>query len=241
MINTFSQIDYLASSGRSPWHRASAFPKLLLTVLFVALAVSTPSWGVLIMLLVAALTLCVTARVPVKLIVAAATTPILFSFIFVFAHARADWYEPLILFARPMVSSLTAVWLVASTPYPDLFAPLSRILPRAVGDGLFLTYRAVFALMDQVERMWKALRLRGAMARPVRQRFAVMGEAVGTVVLAGFDRSHRLYQAMRLRGHSGRICGCRHYLEFAPADLWVAVTAAVVTLASVLLWGLGRS
>lgn len=238
MINTFSQIDYLASSGRSPWHRASAFPKLLLTGWFVAIAVATPSWGVLVMLLVAALALCVTARVPLKLVFAAATTPILFSFIFVFAHARADWDEPLILFARPMVASLTAVWLVASTPYPDLFAPLSRILPRAVGDSLFLTYRAVFALMDQVERMWKALRLRGAMARPVRQRFAVMGEAVGTVVLAGFDRSHRLYQAMRLRGHSGRICGCRHYLDFTPADLWVAIVAVLVTIASVLLWGL---
>jgi energy-coupling factor transporter transmembrane protein EcfT len=283
VINTFSQIDYLASSGRSPWHRASAFPKLLLTGWFVAIAVATPSWGVLVMLLVAALALCVTARVPLKLVFAAATTPILFSFIFVFAHARADWDEPLlvaalalcvtarvrehedereqdrrgrrrehqlerharadwdeplILFARPMVASLTAVWLVASTPYPDLFAPLSRILPRAVGDSLFLTYRAVFALMDQVERMWKALRLRGAMARPVRQRFAVMGEAVGTVVLAGFDRSHRLYQAMRLRGHSGRICGCRHYLDFTPADLWVAIVAVLVTIASVLLWGL---
>ncbi len=238
MINAFSQIDFLASSGRSAWHRASAFPKLMLTTLFVALAVGTPSWGVLAMLLVSALLLCITARVPAKLIGAAATTPILFSFIFVFAHARADWDEPLVLFARPMIASLTAVWLVASTPYPDLFAPLSRVLPRAVGDSLFLTYRAVFALMDQVERMWKALRLRGAMARPVRQRFAVMGEAVGTVVLAGFDRSHRLYQAMRLRGHSGRICGCRHYLEFTSADLWVAVTAVLVTVASVALWGM---
>jgi cobalt/nickel transport system permease protein len=238
VINTFSQIDYLASSGRSPWHRASAFPKLLLTGWFVVIAVATPSWGVLVMLLVAALAMCATACVPLKLVVAAATTPILFSLIFVFAHARADWGESLMLFARPMIASLTAVWLVASTPYPDLFAPLSRILPRAVGDSLFLTYRAVFALMDQVERMWKALRLRGAMARPVRQRFAVMGEAVGTVVLAGFDRSHRLYQAMRLRGHSGRICGCRHYLDFTPADLWVAVVAVLVTIASVLLWGL---
>jgi hypothetical protein len=44
LINTFAQIDDLASAGRSPWHRASAFPKMLLTLLFVVLAVSTPSW-----------------------------------------------------------------------------------------------------------------------------------------------------------------------------------------------------
>jgi len=225
MINTFSQIDFLASSGTSLWHRASAFAKLLLTALFVAIVVVTPSWGVVAGLLLTAIGLCITARVPGRLVAAAATTPLLFSIIFVSAHFRTDWDEPLILLARPMVASLTAVWLVSTTPYPDLFAPLSRILPRSVGDTLFLTYRAVFALLDRVERMWKALRLRGAMARPVRERFSVMGEAVGTVVLSGFDRSQRLYQAMQLRGHSGRICGCRHYLDFTREDFWLLVLA----------------
>ena len=86
--------------------------------------------------------------------------------------------------------------------------------------------------------MWTALRLRGAMARPVNQRFSLMGEAVGTVVLSGFDRSHRLYQAMQLRGHSGRVCGCRHYLELTRDDGWVLAAAAWAGVASVLLWGL---
>jgi energy-coupling factor transporter transmembrane protein EcfT len=230
MINTFAQIDYLASSGHSVWHRSSAFAKLLLTGWYVGLAVATPSWGVLALLLATALGLCLSARVPRRLMLAAASTPLMFSLIFVFAHIQADWDEPLILIARPMVASLTAVWLVSTTPYPDLFAPLSRVLPRGVGDSLFLTYRAVFALLARVERMWSALRLRGAMQRPVRQRFGLLGEAVGTVVLSGFDRSQRLYQAMQLRGHSGRICGCRHYLEFTPEDFWVLVAA---------VWGLG--
>ena len=226
MINTFAQIDHLASAGRSVWHGASAFAKLLLTALYVAIAVTTPSWGVLVALLATAIALCVTARVPRKLAIAAASTPLLFSLIFVLAHLRADWDEPLILIARPMVASLTAVWLVSTTPYPDLFAPMSRVLPRGVGDSLFLTYRAVFALLDRVERVWTALRLRGALARPVRQRFSVLGEAVGTVVLSGFERSQRLYQAMQLRGHAGRVCGCRHWLEFTRQDFWVFVAAA---------------
>jgi len=236
MINTFAQIDYLASAGRSPWHRASALAKLLLTALYVTLAVITPSWAVLVVLLASALVLCASAQVPRRLMLAAATTPFLFSFIFVLAHFRTDWDEPLILIARPMVASLTAVWLVSTTPYPDLFAPLSRVLPRSAGDSLFLTYRAVFALLARVERMWTALRLRGAMARPLAQRFPLLGEAVGTVVLSGFDRSHRLYQAMQLRGHSGRVCGCRHYLEFTRDDFWVLFAAAWGSAAAILLW-----
>jgi cobalt/nickel transport system permease protein len=235
LINTFAQIDHLASSGASVWHRASASPKLLLAATYLGLAVGTPSWGVLLALFATALGLCVTARVPRRLALAAATTPLLFSAIFVLAHVQADWDEPLILIARPMVASLTAVWLVSTTPYPDLFAPLSRVLPRGVGDSLFLTYRALFALVARVERMGSALRLRGAMARPMRERFPVLGEAVGTVVLSGFDRSHRLYQAMHLRGHSGRICGCRHWLELTREDFWVLVLALWALAASLAL------
>lgn len=234
MINTFAQIDHLASAGGSVWHRASALPKLLLTATYVGLAVATPSWGVLAVLFATVLFLCFSARVPRRLAIAAATTPLLFSVIFVLAHLQADWDEPLILIARPMIASLTAVWLVSTTPYPDLFAPISRVLPRGVGDSLFLTYRALFALVARVERMGSALRLRGAMERPLGQRFPLLGEAVGTVVLSGFDRSHRLYQAMHLRGHSGRICGCRHYLELTREDFWVLVLglwAAVASLA----------
>ena len=238
MINTFAQIDFLASAGRSPWHRASALTKLLLTGLYVALAVVTPSWGVLAVLLVTALALCASAQVPGRLMLAAVTTPFLFSLIFVSAHFRTDWDDPLILFARPIVASLTAVWLVSTTPYPDLFAPLSRVLPRGIGDSLFLTYRAVFALLARVARMWTALRLRGALARPVNQRFPLLGEAVGTVVLSGFDRSQRLYQVMQMRGHSGRVCGCRHYLELTRDDFWVFLGMVWACAASMLLWRL---
>jgi cobalt/nickel transport system permease protein len=238
VINTFAQIDWLASAGRSPWHRASAVTKLALTSLFVALAVFTPSWGVLLGLVLTALGLCVGAALPLRLIGAAAATPFFFSFVFVLAHWKGDWDEPLILLMRPMVASLSAVWLVGTTPYPDLFAPLSRVLPRAVADSLFLTYRAVFALLNRIERLWKALFLRGAFARGGTHRYTRFGEAVGTVVLSSFDRSHRLYQTMLLRGHSGRICGCRHYLEFTREDFYVVVVAAWAGVLSVLFWGL---
>ena len=57
-------------------------------------------------------------------------------------------------------------------------------------------------------------------------------------MLSGFDRSHRLYQAMLLRGHSGRICGCRHYLELTRDDFWVAAAVAWAGVVSLALWHL---
>lgn len=231
MINTFAQIDYLASAGRTPWHRASAVAKLALALALVAVAVFSPSWLVLALTLGTALALCATARMPSGLVAAAASAPVLFAFVFVVAHFRGDLPEVLQLGMRPIVASLAALWLVGTTPYPDLFAPLSRLMPRALGDSLFLTYRAVFALLARVERLWRALFLRGALTGPVTRRAHMVGEAAGSVVLSGFDRSQRLYQVMTLRGHSGRICGCRHWLDLGRADAWVL--AGLLWLAAV--------
>ncbi len=226
MINTFAQVDYVASAGRSVWHRASAVTKLGATALAVGVAVFMPGWPALLVMLGTAIILVATAQMPPRLILAAATTPLLFATIFLIAGWRGGIENAAVLGLRPVIASLVALWLVGTTPYPDLFAPLSRLMPRTLGDGLFLTYRAVFSLLDRVERLWKALSLRGALEGPITRRTGMMGEAVGTVVLYGFERSHRLYQVMHLRGHSGRICGCRHWLQTRPEDTWVLLLAA---------------
>jgi cobalt/nickel transport system permease protein len=179
----------------------------------------------------------ITARLPGRLVAAAAGYPLLFAALFVVSRWDATWQTPLRLLLRPLTASLSAVWLVGTTPYPDLFAPLSRILPRSVGDGLFLTYRALFALLSRGERLWRALRLRGGLSGPARRQLALAGEGLGTLVVHGFERSQRLYAAMLLRGHSGRICGCRHYAEWSLADLWVALVAVVLGVTTVWLWG----
>src|SRR5262249_42921754 len=79
MINTFAQIDHLASAGQSPWHRASALAKLILAVVYVGLAVATPSWGVLAGLLLPLLVICAGARVPGPPVLPAAPPPLLVS------------------------------------------------------------------------------------------------------------------------------------------------------------------
>lgn len=238
MINTLAQIDYFASAGRSPWHQASALTKLVLVLSIIAIAVFSSKWAVLLALLATALVMATTAGLPVRLVLVAASSPLLFSLVFALARWHGDWHEMLPLLLRPVIASLAALWLVGTTPYPDLFAPLSRVLPRVVGDSLFLTYRAVFSLLDRVERLSRALFLRGAMSGPVRRKAELMGEAVGTVVLYGFERSQRMYQVMHLRGHSGRICGCRHWLEVRREDAWVIGTFVWVAAAWFLLGGL---
>lgn len=239
MIEVLTQIDYCASAGRTPWHRASAIAKLLLAVALVLLAVFAPTLRLLLVLHALAWTLALTSRLPARLMAAAAFYPLAFSLLFVLGRWDGTWQTPLTLVLRPLTASLTAVWLVGTTPYPDLFAPLSRLLPRNAADGLFLTYRALFELLARTERLWRALRLRGGASGPARRRLAVAGEGLGTLVLYGFERSQRLYATMLLRGHNGRVCGCRHYAEWAREDVLVALAGTLAVAATVTFWRAG--
>jgi len=230
-------MDQLACSGETPWHRASAIAKLLLAAAMVAVAVSSRSLSLLALLYALAGTLALTARLPLRLVAAAAGYPLVFSSLFVIASWDGTWQTPARLLLRPLTACMVAVWLVGTTPYPDLFAPISRVLPRGAADGLFLTYRALFELTTRAERLWRAMRLRGGTQGGTRRRLTLAGEGLGTLVLSGFERGQRQYAAMLLRGHSGRVCGCRHWAEWAREDVAVAAMGVAVALAVFLAWG----
>jgi len=236
VINTIAQIDFVASAGRSPWHRASALPKLVLAGGAVGLAVFAPGLKLQLALYAMGWLVALTSLLPLRLLAAAAGYPLLFSVLYIALRWDGSVEGALSIALRPLTASLFAVWLVGTTPYPDLFAPISLVLPRAAGDGLFLTYRALFELLVRTQRLFRAFRLRAAESLPVRRRLPLAGEGLATLVLYGFERSQRMYSILMLRGHAGRICGCRHYAEWTRADLWVVLGAAAVAAAGVLLW-----
>jgi energy-coupling factor transporter transmembrane protein EcfT len=236
VIHALARIDYHATSAATLWHRASALAKLLLAFVLLGTAVLSPGLRLLLLAHVLAWTLALSSRLPARLVLAAAGYPLAFALLFAIGRWDGTWQTPVRLLLRPLTASLTAVWLVGTTPYPDLFAPLSRVLPRNVGDGLFLTYRALFTLLERIERLWHALFLRGGFTGPVRTRLAHAGEGLGTLVVHGFERSQRLYATMLLRGHSGRVCGCRHYREGSLGDVLVGAVLVALFVAAIWMW-----
>lgn len=231
MISLLAQLDYRASAGRTVWHRSGAVTKLGLAAATLAAAIGAPGLVTLAAVHAFAWLLAASSGLPLRLLAGAAAYPVAFSLLVVIGRWDGTWQTPLLIALRPVTASLVAAWLVGTTPYPDVFAPISRVLPRQAGDGLFLTYRALFALLARADRLWNALRLRGGLVGPARRRFAHAGEGLGVLVIHGFERSRRLYETMLLRGHSGRVCGCRHWAEVGRADL--AVLAAALALAAI--------
>ena len=240
MTSDIALVDLWASSGRSPWHRASALAKMtfLAALLFAAITARDPVVpAVLVGLVLGCLA---TARIPLGPAILLGVYPFLFSSLFVLSRWDGTWQTPALLLGRSLTSSLGAVLLVATTPYPDLFAPIARVTPRLVGDGLFLTYRAFFGLLHRADRMWTALRLRGGLTgRGLPRDLRHAGEGLGQLVLHSYDRSQRLYAVMQIRGHSGRVCGCRHWADFGPADLLPLALAVLVVAGALSAGALG--
>lgn len=229
-------VDYWASSGRSAWHRASAGAKIILVLAIVFSAVFSSSVLFLAAAYALVWILVLVSGLPIVPVLGLAVYPALFTIVFVASRWDGTWATAAIYLLRALLAGLAAVWLVGTTPYPDLFAPISRLLPRFVGDSLFLSYRAFFTLASKMLRLSVALRLRGGWGRGgVMRRLSNLGQGLGTLVLFSFERSQRVYAVMELRGHSGRVCGCRHWsagtsLDWAPFALAaLVVTAAIWT------------
>jgi len=61
--------------------------------------------------------------------------------------------------------------------------------------------------------------------------YSVLSLIPGTLVLFSFERSQRVYAVMALRGHSGRVCGCRHWSARTRLD-WIPVVLAALVAAA---------
>jgi energy-coupling factor transporter transmembrane protein EcfT len=228
----------LAGSGESWLHRASPFAKwlLLLAVVLVAIGARSP-WpllGAYALLALAA----ASCRLPVRGLLAASLLPVPLVGLFALSRWDGTAVPPLTIVGKGMITALAGVLVAATTPYPDLLAPATRVLPPVIGDSLVLTYRALFILAARAEALRLAIRARGAFfPRPapgalpwpargtsLRRRFDVLATGAGLAVVRSADLSTQLYDVMRLRGYQGRLAPTRP-LALRPADWRPALLA----------------
>lgn len=85
---------------------------------------------------------------------------------------------------------------------------LARLgLPRRLVHVLLLTYRYLFTLGEELDRVRMALAARGFRARPDRATLETFGQAAGALLLRSLRRAERIDQAMRCRGFRGELQG----------------------------------
>ena len=94
---------------------------------------------------------------------------------------------------------------VATMPVAAFGQALAALrAPRRFVFLLLFTYRAIFLLSDEWQRLDRALKLRGFAPGTNRLTYRTYGNLVGLTLLRSLDRADRIRQAMLLRGFDGR-------------------------------------
>lgn len=198
-------VDLSATTGVSGLHRAGAVTKLAAFAFVLAAVVVQQNLFVVLTLTFALVALAVGSRLPARPVFGLAAYPGVFAVVFAFA-AAPDVLTGALFVAKAVTAALAAVVLIFTTPYPQVFAPIQRIVPEIVGDAMLMTYRSLFLLGEKLDRLRIAVRLRSGLSKGHPIRAARAGaSALGSLILYAFDLSQREYDVMRLRGYEGRL------------------------------------
>lgn len=198
-------IDSSATKGSSWLHHAA--PRAKLAAFALVLSAVIVSWNVLVLAAIGLLLAAVIAstRVPGGLAFSLSMYPAIFAAVFAFS-AAPDAITGAAIILKAVVAALTAVTLILTTPYPQVFAPLQKVMPTIVGDAMLMTYRSTFLLLGKFANLLTAVRLRSGLSngQPVRSAKAIT-RALGGLLLYAIDLAQRDHDIMRLRGYEGRL------------------------------------
>ncbi len=228
-------VDQAATLGTSWLHRSWPIAKLVAFALVLAAAMVT--WNLLVLLGIVVLlsAAIVSSRVKPGLAFTLAAYPAFFAAVFALASAP-DVLSGFVIVLKALAAGLAAVTVALTTPYPQIFAPVQRVVPGIVGDALLMTYRSTFLLLDKFANLMTAVRLRSGVSvgQPVRAARATT-QALGGLLLYSFDLSQRDYDIMRVRGYQDRLRVAVHPSTSRAADA-VLVATTLAALATSLLW-----
>jgi cobalt/nickel transport system permease protein len=136
---------------------------------------------------------------------------------------------------RALAIGTLALVVLRTNPFAETLAAAHALRWPSLGIQIAqLAYRYAFLLFEEARRLRIALRTRGFRAAASAHSYRTSGQAVGTLLIRGFDRAERVADAMRCRGFDGRFHSLNVW-QTRPADvlgflLVVALAAGVLIL-----------
>ncbi len=229
----------MASSGTSLFHRAGVFSKLLMVLCLLVAIMASGDVLVLGMLIAILLSLHLAARVQFKEIVHLLFYPFFFSLLFALMKFQESWTSGLLVIFKGTGAALATLFLLATTPWVEIFAFLSAYLPGLLVDIFLFTYRSFFILLDQMGSLLRNMRIRGGYHTfNIVMNVKNMAAAVGLVLLHSFEMSQRMYRIYLLRGYDGGIPVARRWWKLGYPDGVVIALCVLIVIGMVISWKL---
>lgn len=213
---------HLHVPGSTPVHRLPPEAKVAGLVLFVVMVALTPRRAIWAFGVDAAVlaSIVVTARIPLRVLVARLTAIIPFVAFAVFLPFFAGGRQVEVLGASLSSEGLWGTWnilvkavigttasivLSATTPIPDIVHGLSRLrFPSVMVSIVAFMFRYLDVLGDQLARMRRSMTARGHDPRWLWQARPIAASA-GALFVRSYERGERVHQAMLARGFTGQM------------------------------------
>lgn len=200
-----TSLDTSATTGASVLHRCAPVAKLVCVAGVITAVVISRDAVLLASLSVAMFAAAVACALPWRRVASLAAYPALFALLFAIAAMPGPAAAALVV-AKAVTAAMAGVVLMHTTPYPQVFAPIQRVVPATIGDALLMTYRSLFLLLERFSHTLTAARLRAGLVgpQPIRSA-ATVTRSLGSVLLYSIDLSQRTHDIMVLRGYDGRL------------------------------------
>lgn len=201
-----SFIDNLAYNKDSVIHRASALSKILMVILVIsAVVISTDIYTYIFALSFLIVALLV-ANLPVFRVLSFAGYALVFSLVFAISSIGEEGLSPAIIVLKAVMAAMSLLLLITTTPYPQIFAILQRVLPTVLVDIMLVTYRSFFILTEQISRLLIAIRVRGGYdPLKVARNLGATGRIIGHGFIHAWELAEHMQDAMFVRGYKGRL------------------------------------
>jgi cobalt/nickel transport system permease protein len=132
-----------------------------------------------------------------------------------------------------------ALTLLVTAPLHLMLSAAAKLgVPRLFVQLTLMTYRYVFLILDELNRLRTALRVRGFRNAMTGHAYRTVGQVAGTLIVRGADRADRVAHAMRCRGFEGRF-RTLDANRTRPADvlMFVLIVGTVGGLVAWDVWG----
>ncbi|NPV79397.1 MAG: hypothetical protein HPY52_03840 [Firmicutes bacterium] len=194
-------VDYLANSGNSPLHRAAPWSKLLGVAMVLIVIIVSRNPALIGFILAVQLLISLLNRTLTWPVASIAAYPLLFGVLFAISQARNAPMLAVLVILKGVAAGLMLATLMVTTSYIDVFATLARIMPKPLVEMLFMAYRGFFLLVDRLEGLMLAVKLRrGRGIYGAIHGYYRGAQSLGALVLSSFDLMERVYMVMELRG-----------------------------------------
>ncbi|MDH7499433.1 MAG: energy-coupling factor transporter transmembrane component T [candidate division NC10 bacterium] len=234
-----ASIDRWAYEGRSLLHLASPSSKVFLMGAILASILLSYDLRLLVGIYLIGLLLSWIAGLPLLRMMTLAAYPAAFALLFALSQTGGGWKPPLLVLMKAQAAALTLLLLLGTTGYPQVFGLASHLLPRILSDGLLLTYRLFFVLLELIDRFLSAVRLRGGLSSlRLSTNLKQVAQGLGALFVLSFEKSQRLYDVMYLRGYRGQIVPSSP-LRLKPGD-WLPLGVGGGILAIAILLRIGK-